>query len=330
MNCNFCEFRCDLSKGSGICMRYIEESDMVVEREPFLWTAPDLVPVETLPFFHALPDSMALRIGTKGCNASCDYCINSHLSIEDDTTRRMEFIPPEKLVERAIMQDARAIVFAMNEVTIFLLSAIAVADAAHRAGLMVGCLTNAFGTESTAGLLAEHMDFINVSLKSSRDDFYRHNLGLPTVQPVFRNIRIFAGSSHVEIVTPLAYEITTEVLHEIAAFIASVDHRMPWHLMRLFAAHKREDHQTYDFDSSIQFLTEIRKKLPFTYFGSFPGSNWVDTICPNCGEKVICRISIGACRMQFQSLRITDHGCAACGARIPLAKGGLHYGENHF
>jgi pyruvate formate lyase activating enzyme len=318
MNCNFCEFRCDLSKGRGICKRYKEQGGMVAECEPFLWTAPDIVPIETLPFFHVMPDSLVMRIGTMGCNAHCDYCINSHLAIEEEADRRLERIVPEMLVDQAIMMEAQAIVFAMNEVTIFLPSAIAVAEVAHRAGLRVGCLTNAFGTESTAHLLAEHMDFINVSLKSSRDDFYRHNLGLPTVQPVLRNIHIFAESSHLEIVTPLANEITTEVLHEIAAFIASVDRHIPWHLMRLFAAYKRDNPEVYDFDASIHFLDEIRKKLQFVYFGSFPGSDWVDTICPNCGDKVIHRISIGACRMQFVSSRMTNYCCAACGTQIPL------------
>ncbi len=320
MNCNFCEFCCDLSKGSGICKRYKEENGVVVECEPFLWTAPDPVPVETLPFFHAVPDSLVLRIGTRSCNARCDYCINSHLSIEDDKNRRLDYISPEKLVQQAIMLDARAIVFAMNEVTVFLPSAIAVADAAHRAGLMIGCLTNGFCTESTARLLAGRMDFINVSLKSSRDDFYRSKLGLPKVQPVLRSIRIFAESSHVEIVTPLANEVTTEVLHEIAAFIEAVDCRIPWHLMRLFAAYKRETPESHDFDASIHFLGEIRKKLQFVYFGSFPGSNWVDTICPNCGGKVIRRISIGACRTQFASSRLTGHCCSGCGTPIPLVQ----------
>jgi pyruvate formate lyase activating enzyme len=318
MNCSFCEFRCDLSRGGGICKRYKEQDGIVVEREPFQWTVPDIIPIETLPFFHAMPDSLVMRIGTKGCNARCDYCINSHLAIEDEADRRLECLSPEMLVDQAIMLEARAIVFAMNEVTIFLPSAIAVAEAAHRAGLMVGCLTNAFGTELTARLLAEHMDFINVSLKSSRDDFYRYNLGLPTVQPVLRNIRIFAESSHLEIVTPLANEITTDVLHEIAAFIASVGHHIPWHLMRLFAAYKRDNPEVYDFDASIHFLNEIRKKLQFVYFGSFPGSDWVDTICPNCGGKVIHRISIGACRMQFVSSRMTNCCCAVCGTQIPL------------
>jgi hypothetical protein len=100
-----------------------------------------------------------------------------------------------------------------NEVTVFLLpSAIAVAEEAHRSALMAGCLTNAFCSESSARLLAMHMDFINVSLKSSRNAFYRHNLGLPTVQAILRNIRIFAESSRVEIITPMANEVTPEVL----------------------------------------------------------------------------------------------------------------------
>jgi pyruvate-formate lyase-activating enzyme/predicted RNA-binding Zn-ribbon protein involved in translation (DUF1610 family) len=318
MNCDFCEFRCDFSQGGGICKRYKEQDGKVIEREPFRWMAPDIVSIETLPFFHVLPDSLVMRIGTMGCNARCDYCINSHLAIEADADRRLEYLSPEMLVEQARMLEAQAIVFGMNEITVFLPSAIAVAEEAHRAGLLAGCMTNGFGTESTSNLLAKHMDFVSISLKSIRDDFYRRNLGLPSVQPVLRNIRILAESTHVEIVTPLADEITTEVLHEIAGFLFSIDHDIPWHLMRLFSAHRHENSGAYDFNASIKFLNDIRKKLPYVYFGSFPGSNWVDTLCPGCGQKVIRRISIGPCRMQFTSSQMTNHSCAACGMPIPM------------
>jgi pyruvate-formate lyase-activating enzyme len=162
------------------------------------------------------------------------------------------------------------------------------------------------------------MDFINVSLKSSRDIFYLRYLGLPSVAPIFRNIRIFAESTHVELLTPLANEVGIETLHEIAAFIAGVNPRIPWHLARLFAAYKREKPEAYDFNAIIAFMKEIREELPFVYFGSFPGSEWVDTICPDCKEIVIRRISIGACRMQFASALMDGDCCSACGARIPL------------
>ena len=321
MRCNWCEFRCDLSKGS-VCGCYHEQAGKVAEKYPEQWLPPYFFPMEALPFYHVIPNAKAMQLGAVGCNAGCEYCINAHISIDiHPQEAKMEVLTPASLLHVAKERDAQALVFAINEVTVRMPSALAVTQLFHENGLKVGCLTNGFQTEEAATLLAENMDFINVSLKSIRDEFYQRELRLPAAVPVLRNIRIFKEHCHVEIVTPIADDIQEAELYQIADFIEQTDRETPWHLFRLFQAEKHPNDKRRDYQESIDFTEKIRARLPYTYFENFPGSKWVDTICPGCGHTVVKRISIGACGSQFVRSDLMDGDrCPFCGQAIPIVR----------
>ena len=318
MPCGYCELRCRLENGESVCGSYVYDGKQVVEAAPFHFLEPYCVDMENLPFFHAEPGAQVIQTGTKGCNAKCDYCVNSHLAIEDSDYSLVEYAPGQ-LVTIAKQQMAIGIVFALNEVTLALPSVVEVSKCAREAGLMTGCLTNGFLTEESAALLAANMDMINVSLKSMSDDFYKKSLSLPSVGPVLRNIANFRKSAHVEIVTPVAKELTVDELHEMADFIESVDPDIPWHIFRLFRTHERSNEEARDFSEMISFTEAIRARLPYTYFSNFPGSKWVDTVCPGCGCRVVRRISIGACGARyFKDALAQKDCCPECSTPIPV------------
>ena len=320
MPCSYCEFRCSLETMMGVCSRYKMDASTVVEVEPFHFVEPYFLDAEDMPFFHVEPGRSMIQTGTKGCNAGCDYCINAHLAIEKSNYPLIRYTPQE-LVRMAEERAATAITFALNEVTMFLPSAIEVAKAAHKAGLLVGCLTNGFQTEEAAIQLATHMDMINVSLKSMSDEFYKQSLRLPSVEPVLRNIEIFHRAAHVEIITPITQDMSIDELHDIMDFIESVDPNIPWHLFRLFKTYQRVDEEGRDFEEIIKFTEFARKRLPFVYFGNFPGSKWVDTLCPECAHRIIQRICMGACGAQYLRDDMTaEDACPQCGFKIPVIR----------
>jgi len=320
MKCNYCEFRCDLETGNSVCGRYIYDGGQIRELEPFFFLEPYFFEMEGLPFFHVQPGASVMQLGTKSCNASCDYCINAHLTIKkkDD---RLSFFTPDDLVEIANNRLLDAITFGINEVTVFLPSALEVAKAARKAGLLTGCLTNGFMTEESALKLAENMDFINVSLKSLNDSFYRESLGLPSAAPVQRNIKLFNKYTHVEIITPVTHEMSIEELNKMVDFIDEVDSNTPWNIFRLLKTHQRINEKSKDYNETINFTEAARKRLPYTYFSNFPGSKWVDTNCPDCAHCVIRRISIGACGVQYIKEDLTENDCCPkCGYQIPVLR----------
>jgi len=319
MNCNYCEFRCDLSKGKGVCGRYILSNGEVCEKEPMHFLPAMQYRIEEMPFFHAYPGTVSSQMGTVSCNAACNYCMNSHVSIEKDAIELTEYTA-EAIVENAIANEAQSIVFGINEVTCFMPSALKVADAAHRAGLKMGCLTNGFQTKECAELLAENMDMINVSLKSMDDAFYQKDLGLPSAQPVMRNIEIFSKKSHVEISTPLAMELSIEKLMEMAHFLADIDKNIPWHLLRLQPGNKCTGFQdeSSHMPSIIAAMEEIKTFLPYVYLGNLAGSRWVDTMCPVCGELLVKRLCLGACGSKMQAVYLDGKMCPQCKTELPI------------
>lgn len=317
MNCGYCEFRCDLSKGDGVCKRYMSSGDAVLEKEPMRFLPLMFYRVEEMPFFHAMPGKNVAQFGTKSCNAACDYCLNSHVAI-DDMGAELHHYTAEQLITNAIANGAEGVVFGMNEVTCFIESALSVAKAAHEAGLKVGCLTNGFQTEETAKRLADNMDFINLSLKSFDDDFYRKNLHLPSVAPILRNLKIFAQKTHLEVTTPLVSELNKEKLLEMARFLSSVDRNIPWHLFRLQPANLRMEVEPLDVAATVATINEASSLLPYIYLGNLAGSRWVNTVCPDCGRVLIKRICIGACGSKFGSMEFDGEHCPQCGAKIAI------------
>jgi len=187
--------------------------------------------------------------------------------------------------------------------------------------LLTGCLTNGFQTEDSAIELARNMDMINVSLKSMSDSFYQTSLGLPSVAPVLRNIRMFSQYAHLEIITPVTQEIGIAELNDMMDFIEEIDPDIPWNLFRLVKTHQRINEKGKDYSETIGFIEEARKRLPYTYFSNFPGSKWVDTNCPACNNLIIRRISIGACGAQYMNDDLTEKDCCpSCGYKIPILR----------
>lgn len=320
MNCNYCEWRCNLSQGEGVCGRYMVSNGKITEKEPMSWVSYYFYRIEEMPFFHALPGKIVMQTGTKSCNASCDYCLNAHISIKEEPGQSLKPITAEFLAQLAVDGGASAVIFAINEVTVYLPSAIKAARAAHAAGLKVGCLTNGYLTEESAIMLGNEMDFINISLKSISDDFYQKNLGLSSVKPVLRNIKTLSKLAHIEVVTPIVHEITRDEVFEIAHFIADVDKNIPWHIFRLQPAYKRADENPLDIGAMINIVEQAKETLPYIYFGNFAGSKWVNTLCPDCGHLLVKRVCIGSCGSKFASIDMDGNHCPECGKQIPIIR----------
>lgn len=317
MKCNYCEWRCELSEKTGICGRYKQDGEKIVECEPFDWI--DFYPytIESMPFYHVMPTEYVIQTGTVSCNAHCSYCINSHLAIDENSQRKLKHKDAKQLVALVKQMDCKGVVFALNEITCFMQSACETADLLHKEGLKCGCLTNGFLTEEAANLLGDKMDFINVSLKSLSDDFYKKDLGLSSVKPVLRNIKIFNEKSHLEIVTPLVHEVVDNEIFDIMEFIYSVNPNIVWHLFRLMPNHERSDERDMTHEEMLNIYETAKSKLPYTYLGNFAGSKWIDTTCPDCGELVIKRISTGAWLGGTVANYLVDGCCPKCGKKIP-------------
>lgn len=273
-------------------------------------------PIEKKPLYHFLPGSQSYSIGTPGCNFHCGFCQNWQISQID---RRMGpagedlFIPPEKVVSAALTQRCASISYTYTEPTIFFEYAFDTAQLARRKALANVFVTNGFMTARALDTIAPFLDAANVDLKAWSDRYYRdHCQG--RVKPVLNTIRHMKSLG-------IWLEITTLVipgendsddeLDAIAAFIASVDQNIPWHLSRFHPQYHFSDHRMTP-EATLQRAADIAERhgLRFIYQGNIPGSDR-DTRCPQCGRKVILRSGL-----DVEIIGMTDGRCSGCGAAV--------------
>ena len=149
------------------------------------------------------------------------------------------------------------------------------------------------------------------------DEFYINELGLKSVEPVLRNIKIFNELTHLEIVTPLVHELISGEVYEIADFLYGINPEIVWHLFRLMPNHDRADERGNSHESMVEIYNRVKSKMPYTYLGNFAGSQWIDTTCPKCGELLLKRISTGAWLGGTMQNNLVNGCCPKCKNKIP-------------
>lgn len=327
MRCDYCEWRCDLGKDSfGLCGMYYADREGIRERYPHRWCTYTVSRIESIPFYHAYPGSRTLAVGTFGCNFRCRYCSNGFIAREDPVAYedRMFHLSPEALVGMAKKLGCRNIVFNVNEPSVSLPTLIDVHMHAKKAGIPMGCLTNGYTTEESTELLASIFSFVNIGLKGFSDAFYREYTGIEHVGPILRNIRRIAERCHVEVITPVIQGANDGELDEMARFLAGINRQIPWHVFRLLPEHEMKGTEYPSIENINQALQLARKELDYVYFHNFVGSDWVDTVCPDCGAVVIERFSLGCGGDRLNAFHCRDNRCPECGCQIHVLGVSVH------
>jgi pyruvate formate lyase activating enzyme len=320
MQCNYCEWRCELGKESyGVCRMYYAENGAIRERFPNRWSY-SVSRVESLPFYHAYPGSRTLTIGTSSCNFKCRYCSNSFIACEDpgEVAENTYTMTPEELVATAQKLKCHTIVFNVNEPTVSLPTLLRLKECADQAGLPLGCLSNVFGTEESTETLASVFDFINVGLKGFSTRFYRDYIGVKSVAPVLRNIRALAAIRHIEVTTPVIPGANDGELDSIIDFLAEIDPNIPWHVFRLLPEFEMKDVEYPSIEKISRVVEAARERLRYVYFHNFVGSDWVNTLCPGCGSDVIERFSLGCGGDKLMEFHCNGNQCPQCGHEIRM------------
>ncbi len=320
MKCNYCEWKCDLSKGKSFCGMYEDQDGYVVEKYPDRWCTYMASRIESVPFYHAYPGSRSMIIGSAGCNFRCRYCSNGFIACQDPANVQsvMYEFKPEKFVEMAQKLGCHNIVFNVNEPTVSLPSLLKVKEYAKKADIPMGCLTNGYSTEESTLMLADVFSFIHVGLKGFSSDFYKQYVGIQSIDPILRNIKTFAEKCHVEIASPVIENVNDHELDDIARFIHDINPEIPWHVFRLLPEHNMKEFEYPDIGKVNSVLESSRKLLPYIYFHNFVGSDWVNTLCPNCNTDVIKRFSLGCSGDRLDEFLAPDNVCPKCGTKIAM------------
>jgi pyruvate formate lyase activating enzyme len=322
--CLICERQCFIKNGKlGYC-RTRKNIDGNIHTIVY-GTIPaiSLNPIEKKPFFHFYPGSKAITVGTYGCNLSCFWCQNHHLShpLEpiEDLIQSTNYISPKDLINIALKKNAHGTSISFNEPTLLFEYSLEVFKKAKKHGLFNTYVSNGYMTEKVLKALIEAgLDAINIDIKGD-SEMVRNYCGAD-VEKVWRNARIVRESGvHLEITTLLIenYNTSKEIVKNISERIKTeLGSDTPLHLTRFFPYYQSSEH-------SIETATPLRSLyhahtiardvgLKYVYLGNITSIKYENTYCPNCGNKAIEREGF-----LIRKTGIDDHGkCKNCGFKI--------------
>jgi len=299
---------------------YAARNGRAVERFSQRYSSMFVSHIEAVPFYHFQPGSRTFILGGAGCNFDCQYCSNAYVARSEPEPLLIYEVAPERVVALAQQEGCHNIAFSVNEPTVAWPTLREVACTARAASMPFGVLTNGYMQPEVAEEMGDLCAFVNVSIKGIRDDFYRPYVGVGGVEIVLHNVERLRARTHVEISTPIIQGINDDDIPVIAAFIASVDRHMAWHVLRLLPEYKMADYERPPIEAVHGALEAQRQRLPFIYFGNFVGSRWVSTLCPVCGGMAVERLNIGGCVTKPLNYGLCEgYRCAQCGEPLPMA-----------
>lgn len=317
VRCKLCAHRCLIDEGQrGICGVRENRGGTLYTLVYGRAISRDVDPIEKKPLFHFLPGTRAYSVATVGCNFTCLYCQNHHISQyprEHEGRIIGEKVSPSQIVTEAKKSGCKTIAYTYTEPTIFFEYALDTARLAHEEGLRNVFVSNGYMTPEAVKVISPYLDGINIDLKGISNEFYREVTG-GNLRPVLDSIeRFFQAGVWVEVTTLLIPGMNDgpEVLHWIAEAIVGVSPVIPWHISRFYPAYRLLDLPPTPVKTLKDAQLIGRKAgLRYVYLGNVPGEG-EDTRCPACEELLVRRTGF-----LVKENRLQEGCCPACGAKV--------------
>ncbi len=278
-----CYVRGVTDKGEFVLTTYGRSSGFVVD------------PIEKKPLYHFLPGTPVLSFGTAGCNLTCKFCQNWHMSkaSRDDVLQRPA--TPATIVRMAQATGSRSVAFTYNDPVIFLEYAVDVAKACHEAGIKTVAVTAGYINPEARKEFFAHMDAANIDLKGFTEKFYR-KLASGHLEPVLDTLR------YVYHETDTWLEITTLLIpgwndsdEEISAMsrwiVEQLGPDVPLHFSAFHPDWRMRDVPPTPPETVMKARKlAMEAGLRYVYTGNIRDSVGQNTYCHECGELLIGRM----------------------------------------
>lgn len=322
VRCNLCYKRCILKEGQiGLCGVRKNEGGKLYTLIYGVVSSIALDPIEKKPLFHFHPKSLALSLGTWGCNFRCVHCQNWEISYEkltDETLSMSKFISPEELIRIARRYNAHGIAFTYNEPTIWFEYTLDGSKLAKKNGLYAVYVTNGSITSEGLQLISQYLDAMSIDIKSFWESSFKKITGTKGINKVLeRAIEAKEMGIHVEIVTNVIPGIndSTKEMEELALWIRdNLGKKTPWHITR-FYPYLKLSHLPPTPVKTLEKIREIGEKvgLQFVYIGNVFGHPYENTYCPKCKSLVIRRLGY-----EISEYHVKNGKCEFCGENLNI------------
>ena len=294
--CELCPRECKIHPGQrGLC--YVRGATDRGELVLTTWGRSSgfvIDPVEKKPLFHFLPGTPVLSFGTAGCNLTCKFCQNWHMSKASRDDILQKPATPATIVRMAQATGSRSVAFTYNDPVIFLEYAVDVAKACHEAGIRTIAVTAGYINPEARKEFFAHMDAANIDLKGFTEKFYR-KLASGHLEPVLDTLRYVYHETDtwLEITTLLipGWNDSDEEISAMARWI--VEHLGPEVPLHFSAFHP--DWRMADTPPTPPQTVKRARRLAmeaglrYVYTGNIVDAEGQNTYCHECGTLLIGR-----------------------------------------
>ena len=326
VRCLACGRRCTIDDGgAGFCgVRFNSNGALSASNYGRIATA-HVDTIEKKPIYHYRPGSKLLSLGTVGCNWSCDFCINYHISQSGENIGQPR--SPENVVQLAKQYRCNGIAFTYNEPLVYLEFARDIGILAHEEGLFNAVVTNGYGTPEAVDALSEFADCVVVGLKGNASaDFLHKHSGVRDVEPVFDTISQLKKKTRIHLeISDLVVPQDGDSLEQARVLCTWINNEMgpdtPIHFISLHPSYK-----VNTISMTSQEVLEAHCKvateagLRYSYIANFPGHVGENTYCPNCKKIAVARLAYNINAWYLGK----DNRCTTCGYKLPIRGGLVH------
>lgn len=226
-----------------------------------------LDPIEKKPLYHFYPGSYILSVGTKGCNFSCPFCQNWHISQDDSAFT--EEITPLALTRQATVGGSIGIAYTYNEPFIWYEFVLECAKLIKKQNQVNVLVTNGFVNLEPLEEILPFIDAMNIDLKSIDEDFYK-KICKSKLQPVLDVIKRSVKNCHIEL-TNLVVPTLNDSEEDFSGLVDWVYENcgpdMPLHFSRYFPCFKMDLPPTPVETLKVAYQI-AKKKLKHAYLGN--------------------------------------------------------------
>lgn len=322
VQCNVCLRRCVIAnKRRGFCGTRLNKDGVLHTLIYEKVSSICIDPIEKKPFFHFHPGTLALSLGTLGCNFKCPGCQNWEISHQQPDTigTNTQSIPSYELIAICREHKAPGIAWTYNEPSIWIEYTLEGAKLAKENNLYTCFVSNGYATKEQWDLIGPYLDGCRVDVKAFSKESYKRIAGISNFEEILNNI-LYAKekfNTHIEIitnVTPTINDSETE-LRSIAGWIYKYLGEMtPWHVTR-FYPHLELSHLPPTPIKTLEKAKEIGEAegLKYVYIGNVYAHPAENTYCHNCKNLIIERKGFYIAKFLLKDLR-----CKFCNTQIPI------------
>jgi pyruvate formate lyase activating enzyme len=273
-------------------------------------------PVEKKPFFHVLPGSQALSLGTAGCNLECRCCQNWEIAQARPEQVPSVALTPADVATLAKRKGAPLVACTYTEPVVFSEYVQDIAVAGKAMGVRTVVVSNGYVQEQPLADLCRVIAAYKVDLKGFDPAFFlRHTGGeLKHVLETLRRLhRHGTWTEIVYLVIPTQNDAEAG-LRGLARFVRDeVGADTPLHFTRFHPSYRLQNLPATPV-ATLERARQIAmaEGLRFVYLGNVPGHPGESTYCPGCGRVLVRRVG-----MAVAENRLKGGACPDCRRPIP-------------